>query len=133
MFSLVFKISCAIKNADGSNSPFTIEFSISLEDLQNAIAEKIERHPNVVWLRYKLANNKVKSLTMLIQNNDELQIFIKRIRILLIPQRLASGKCSKHVSTKNTMVCFKDGIVVEEKKAKSYNSGKGKKKVQVIN
>jgi len=80
-----------VKNADGSNSPFTIESSISLEDLRNTVAEKIGRHPNIVRLQYKLANDKVKALTTSIQNNDELQIFIERMRILLVPQRWLVG------------------------------------------
>ncbi len=121
-----------MRNADSSNSPFTIKSSISLEDLRNTVAEKIGRHPNIVQLQYKLANDKVKAPTTSIQNNDELQIFIERMRILLVPQCLASGKCSKCVPTKNTMVCFKDvAVPVEGKKAES--DGKGKKKVQVIN
>ncbi|KAM6493430.1 hypothetical protein JOM56_011564 [Amanita muscaria] len=117
----VFKIPSAVKNTDGGNSPFTIESSISLEDLRNTVAEKIGRHPNVVRLQYKLANDKVKAPTMSIQN--------ERMRILLVPQRLASGKFSKHVPTKNTMVCFEDAAVVEGKKAETQSSnGKGKKK-----
>ena len=120
-----------MKNPDGSNSPFTIESSISLEDLRNTVAEKIGRHPNIVRLQYKLANDKVKAPTTSIQNNDELRIFIDRMRVLLVPQHLASGKCSKRVPTKNTMVCFKDvAVPVEGKKAES--DGKGKKKVRVV-
>lgn len=131
--STVFKIPSAVKNADGSNSPFTIESSISLEDLRNTVAEKIGRHPNVVRLQYKLANDKVKAPTTSIQSNDELHIFMERMRTLLVPQRLASGKCSKRAPTKNTMVCFEDAAVVEGKKAESSNGGKGKKKVRVTN
>ena len=121
-----------MKNADGSNSPFTIESSISLEDLRNVVAEKIGRHPNVVRLQYKLASDKVKAPTTSIQNNDELQIFMERMRILLVPQRLASGRYSKRVPTKNTMVCFEDAAVAEGKKAESADV-KGKKKVRVVN
>jgi hypothetical protein len=122
-----------VKNADGGNSPFTIESSISFENLRNTVAEKIGRHPNVVRLQYKLANDKVKAPTTSIQNNDELQIFMERMRILLVPQRLASGKFSKRVPTKNTMVCFEDAAVVEGKKVESSDASKGKKKVQVVN
>jgi hypothetical protein len=117
-----------VKNADGSNSPFTIESSISLEDLRNAVAEKIGRHPNVVRLQYKLANDKVKAPTTSIQNDDELQIFMERMRALLVPQRLVSGKYSQRAPPKNTMVCFDDAALVEGKKAES-SDGKGKKKV----
>ena len=53
------------------------------------------------------------------------------MRVLLVPQHLASGKCSKRVPTKNTMVCFEDvAVPVEGKKAES--DGKGKKKVRVV-
>ena len=57
------------------------------------------------------------------------------MRILLVPQRLASGKCSKRAPTKNILVCFEDAAaaVVEGKKAESSDGkgSKGKKKVQV--
>ena len=58
---LVFKIPSLAKSTDGSNSPFVIESSITLEELRNTIAERLGRHPNVIQLRYKLANDKVKA------------------------------------------------------------------------
>ena len=103
----VFRISAAVKKPDGSNVPFIIRSSISYEDLRNTVAEKLGRHPNVVQLRYKL-DDKPKTSTTSIQSSDELEIFEQTMRLLLVPQRLASGKISSR-KAKIVMVFFEDG------------------------
>ncbi|KAK2463990.1 hypothetical protein APHAL10511_004041 [Amanita phalloides] len=121
----VFKIPSAVKNPDGSNSPFTIESSISLEDLHNDVAEKLGRHPRVIQLWYKLTSNKAKAPATSIQSDEELEIFMDQMRVHLVPPRLANGKCSKR-APKNITICFEDAAAVEGKKAES-SDGKGKK------
>ncbi len=117
-----------MKNPDGSYSPFSLESSISLLDLRNVIAERFDRHPRIVQLRYKLSNDKAKAPTTLIQNEDELQIFVERMRSLLVPQRLANGRVSKR-APKNIIVYFEDPTA--EGKTADCSDGKGKKKASV--
>ncbi|KIL68988.1 hypothetical protein M378DRAFT_8402 [Amanita muscaria Koide BX008] len=120
-----FKIPAAVKNSDGSYSPFGLESSISLSDLRNVIAERFDRHPRIIQLRYKLSNDKAKAPTTSIQNEDELQIFIEWMRALLVPQRLANGKVSKR-APKNITVYFEDPTA--EGKTADHSDGKRKKK-----
>lgn len=103
----VFRISAAVKKPGGSNVPFIIRSSISYEDLRNTVAEKLGRHPNIVQLRYKL-DDKPKTSTTSIQSSDELEIFEQTMRLLLVPQRLASGKLSGR-KPKIVTVFFEDG------------------------
>jgi len=127
---LVFKIPSLAKSTDGSNSPFVIESSITLKELCNTIAERLGRHPNVIQLRYKLANDKVKAPATSIRNENELEFFVERMRNLLVPQRLSNGKKSKRAPAKNSTVCFEDVAVVEAQgKMAEGSNGKGKKKV----
>ena len=89
-----------MKKADGTNSPFTISSSISLEELCNTIADKLGRHdPSIVQLQYKLANDKAKALATSICDDDELQIFVEKMRALLAPPLLANGETIQACST----------------------------------
>jgi hypothetical protein len=118
-----------MKNFDGSYSLFSLESSISLEDLHNIIAERLDRHPRIVQLRYKLSNDKAKAPSTSIQNEDELQIFVERMRALLVPQRLTNGKGAKRAH-KNITVCFEDPTA-EAKTADHSDSSKRRKKGSV--
>lgn len=118
-----------MKNSDGSYSPFSLKSSISLSDLRNVIAERFDRHPRIVQLRYKLSNDKAKAPSTSIQNEDELEIFVDRMRALLVPQRLTNGKVSKR-APKNITVYFEDPTA-EGKTSADRSDGKGKKKVSV--
>ena len=108
-----------MKKADGANSPFTISSSISLEELCNTIADKLGRHdPSIVQLQYKLANDKAKALATSICDDDELQIFVEKMRALLAPPLLANGE--------TIQACFKD-TMMEAKMMENLGS-KGKTK-----
>lgn len=118
-------IPSAAKNPDGSNSPFTIKSSVSLEDLRDNVAERLGRHPRIVQLQYKLSSDKVKAPATSIRNNEELQFFMDKMRAHLVPPLLTNGKRSKR-APKNITVYFEDAAAVEGKKSES-DSGKGKK------
>ena len=75
------------------------------EELCDIVSDKLQRHPNIVQLCYKLDTDKVKTPTTSIQSNDELQIFKDRMRLLLVPKRLADGSISKRALK---AVCFED-------------------------
>ena len=116
-----------MKKADGTNSPFTISSSISLEELCNTIADKLGRHdPSIVQLQYKLANDKAKALATSICDDDELQIFVENMWALLAPPLLANGKPSKHAPPKNCTACF--NVTMMEAKMMENLGSKGKTK-----
>ena len=52
-------------------------------------------YTNVLQLQYKLSNDKVKAPVTSIQDDKELEMFITRMRELIVPQCLANGKLSK--------------------------------------
>jgi hypothetical protein len=118
-----------VKKPDGSNIPFIIKSSISYEDLRNTVAEKLGRHPNVVQLHYKL-DDKPKTSTTSIQSTDELEIFEQTMRLLLVPQRLASGKISSR-KPKIITVFFEDGAD-DRASAPEGSAGVGKRKASPI-
>ncbi|KAI9459950.1 hypothetical protein F5148DRAFT_1287026 [Russula earlei] len=121
----VFKIPCAMRKLDGSYSPFSINSTTTLNDLCDAVGEKLGQHPNILQLQYKLSKDKVKAPATSIEDNIELEIFLVRMRALIVPPCLANGMLSKCGPLKNLMVCFKDGTMEEKKTGKM--DGKGKK------
>ncbi|KAI9451136.1 hypothetical protein F5148DRAFT_1152556 [Russula earlei] len=120
-----FKIPCAMRKSDGSYSPFAINSTTTLHDLHDAVGEKLGQHPNTLQLQYKLSNDKVKAPATSIEDESELEIFIMKMRALIVPLCLATGKLSKRGPPKNLMVCFEDGMMEEKKTGNA--DGKGKK------
>jgi hypothetical protein len=90
-----FKIPCAMRKANGSYSPFSINSTTTLKDLQDDVGGKLGQHPNVMQLQYKLSSDKVNAPATSIQDDKELEIFTMRMRALIVPQCLANGKLSK--------------------------------------
>ena len=126
---VVFKIPFAVKKADGANSPFTISSSISLEELCNTIADKLGRHDaSIIQLQYKLSYDKAKALATSICDNNELQIFIKKMRALLVPPLLANEKPSKCAPPKNCTAYFEDATM----EAKMMENSGGKRKTKEV-
>ena len=119
-----------MKNLDGTNSPFIVPSSVTFEELHESISEKLQRHPNIVKLCYKLDTDKVKASTTLIQSEDKLQMFKDRMRLLLVPQHLANGSISKRM-LKAVAACFEDAAD-DRAKAGGPDSGKGKQVCNVI-
>ena len=99
-----------MRNANGTNSPFTISSSTSLEELCNIVADKLGRCDKSIQLWYKLASDKAKAPATSICNDNELQIFVEKMRTL-VPPLLANGKPSKHTPPKNCTVCFEDAMM----------------------
>jgi hypothetical protein len=120
-----FKIPCAVRKANNSYSPFSIDSITTLKDLRDAVGEKLGQHPNVLQLQYKLSSDKVKAPATSIEDDKELKFFVTRMRALIVPPRLANGKLSKRGPPKNLMVCFEDGAMDKQKVGNS--DGKGKK------
>ncbi|KAI9458965.1 hypothetical protein F5148DRAFT_1287268 [Russula earlei] len=106
-------------------SPFAIDSTTTLHNLHDAVGEKLGRHPNALQLQCKLSNDKVKAPATSIEDESEFEIFIMKMRALIVPPRPATGKLSKRGPPKNLMVCFEDGKM-EEKKTGNMD-GKGKK------
>lgn len=77
------------------------------DDLRNLVAEKLGRHPTLVRLRYRLDSDKAKTAATSIQTESEFKIFKDRMRDLIVPPYLASGKPSTR-PMKKVVVCFED-------------------------
>lgn len=107
---LAFMIQCTVRRPDGSNSPFQVSSDISLDDLRYTVGEKLGCFPAQVLLRYRLDSDKAKAGATSIQTDEELNIFMTRMRDLITPQRLANGKLSTR-QRKNILVILEDGNV----------------------
>jgi hypothetical protein len=71
------------------------------------VAEKLKCFPGLLQLRYRLDTDKPRTSATSIRTEDELEIFRDRMRLLLVPQRLASGNISTRM-LKMVCVCFED-------------------------
>ncbi|KAH7923723.1 hypothetical protein BV22DRAFT_1130419 [Leucogyrophana mollusca] len=118
-----FTIECTAPRPDGSNAPFKISSDITLDALRNVVAEKIERFPAHVRLQYRLDSDKAKTNATSIQNDEELDIFIGRIRALVVPTRLANGKPSTR-AIKAVTVRFEDAGTKDISTTSSAGNGK---------
>jgi hypothetical protein len=105
LFSLAFSIRCATHHANGTYAPFEIQSTASLYQLRLAVAEKLDCFPDNLILGYRLDSDKAKMGSTSIQTENELQMFIERMRPLLVPPRLANGKPSTRIP-KSTIVYF---------------------------
>ena len=125
-----FNISAVVKKRDGSNCPFTVPSSIELTNLKILIAEKLHCFPGLLELRYRLDTDKQKAPATSIQTAEEFTIFKDRMRTLIVPQKLPSGKLSTR-ALKPVTVSFEDRAE-SDIPAPSHNSSHGEKKVCFI-
>ena len=89
------------------NIPFQIQSSITLEDLSETVAEKLNQHARRVQLQYRLESDKAKAAFMSIQLDEELEMFKDHMRLLIMPQLLPSSKISTR-PLKPVLVVFED-------------------------
>jgi hypothetical protein len=105
-----FNISAVVKMRDGSNSPFTVAVtsSTTFDKFRSDVAEKLRCFPGLLELRYRLDTDKQKTAATSIKTVEEFEIFKDRMRSLIVPQRLPSGKLSTRIP-KPVTVSFEDG------------------------
>ncbi|KAF8137587.1 hypothetical protein EV363DRAFT_1446409 [Boletus edulis] len=122
-----FDIQCVVRRPNGTNSPFAIPSRITYDKLRIKVSEKLKCFPGTLRLLYRLDPNNTKHAAMSIQSEEELALFITRMRPMLVPQRLANGKPSTR-PLKNVLVYFEDGGSDDESadppNARSSKSGK---------
>jgi hypothetical protein len=114
-----------VKCADGSNVPIIVSSDILFDGLLNLVAEKLGHFPGLVKLRYWLDSDKPKAGATSIQSPEELQLFKERMRGLIVPQRLTSGRISTR-QLKAVRVFFEDGA----DEGTALTSKQGTKKVR---
>jgi len=122
-----FKIEGAVKRPGTSNfAPFIIPSNISFDALRIAIAERLNCYPGTLQLQYKLLYDGKKSSenSTSIESKEELEIFVDRMRPLIVPQRTNSGKISTRV-LKHVQVCFEDANA-SPSAGDAQSSGSGK-------
>jgi hypothetical protein len=95
------------------------------------VAEKLRHFPGLVRLRYWLDTDKPKAGATSIQSEEELKLFKDRMRGLIVPQKLPSGKISTR-ALKPVRVYFEDAAddnaAIQVPAIKS-----GSKKVSILN
>ena len=123
-----FSISAVVKKRDGSNCPFTVPSSMKFDDLRILIAEKLRCFPGLLELRYRLDTDKQKAAATSIQTPEEFGIFKDRMRSLIVPQRLPSGKLSTR-ALKPVTVSFEDRADSDIPTTSHNSSHHGEKKV----
>ena len=126
--SLAFSIPSAVKSADGSNIPFIVPSDIAYDDLHIMIAEKLRCFPGLLRLRYRLESDKPRTSATSLQSTDEMRFFLERMRGLIVPQRLPSGKISSR-TLKPVCVYFEDAADEKDTSVLNSKSG-GSKKVR---
>ncbi|KIL54154.1 hypothetical protein M378DRAFT_19162 [Amanita muscaria Koide BX008] len=91
-----FVIQCSVVNTEGSNIPFSINSTITLENLRTLIAEKLDQSEDAqaIRLQYRLDSDKAKMAPTSIRSQEELKIFVLKMRHLIVPPLLSSGKIS---------------------------------------
>ena len=88
------------------------------------IAERLRCFPGMLQLCYRLSTDKPKASAISIQSDEQFTIFLSQMRMLVVPQRLASGKISTR-QIKPITVIFEDGS--QDKVVPDSQSGGGKK------
>ncbi|KIK79326.1 hypothetical protein PAXRUDRAFT_16381 [Paxillus rubicundulus Ve08.2h10] len=102
-----FTIQCMAPCPDGSNAPFSISSTTTLNVLHDIVAEKMEQFPALVCLQYHLYSDKAKQALTSIQTTEEFTLFKGCLQSLIIPGRLPSGRMSTH-APKNPVIHFEN-------------------------
>ncbi|KAF8120014.1 hypothetical protein EV363DRAFT_1460284 [Boletus edulis] len=121
-----FTIRCTAPRPDGSYAPFEIKSTIDFDTLRIAIGKKTERFAGLIRPQYRLDCDKAKQSFISVQSDDELEMFIRRMRSLIVPPRLANGKPSTR-APKDPLVQFGDASVGGDSAIQPSNNNKGAK------
>jgi hypothetical protein len=125
-----FSIPSAIKCKDGSYAPVEVTSTITYEPLLKAIAEELNRFPGLIELRYRLEGDKPKVGATTIKSEVQLEHFKQRMRLLIVPQRLANGKISQR-QLKPIRVYFEDAAEdIIERSGKNLQNKSAENKVR---
>lgn len=123
-----------MKSPDGSNIPFIVQSDVTWENLRIIVAEKLRCFPGLLKLRYRLESDRAKAGATSIHSEEELNFFKDRMRALIVPQRLPSGKISTR-ALKPVLVYFEDAneenVTITSNKAASAISCKLKEGMHV--
>jgi hypothetical protein len=86
-----------VKGRDGSYIPFNIESSTTFDNFCILIGQKTNSFPGLLRLQYRLDTDKPKSPWTSIRSEEELKMFISKMRPLIVPAKLANGQKSTRV------------------------------------
>ncbi|KAH0837792.1 hypothetical protein J3R83DRAFT_5975 [Lanmaoa asiatica] len=121
-----FDIKCVVRRSKGSSSLLDISSTITFNELLDAVAKRLKRHPDNVLLRYRLSTMKQKDASINIESDEELAMFISRIRSIIFPPRRKDGKPSAR-PLKEIEVCFEDAGISDADDSQAHDSsGKGR-------
>lgn len=125
---LEFKISAIVQGQNGSNLPFEVQSSLTFDQIRILVAEKLWCFPGLLQLCYHLDTDKRTANATSIQSEDKYELFMDRMRGLIVPQRLPSGRISAQ-ALKPVTVAFEDGANSDNSRqnsAKTSQSGGNK-------
>lgn len=118
-----------MKSINGAHVPFPVNSDISFEQILILISQKLNCFPGLLKLRYRLDSDKARAPAMSIQTEEELEMFMSRMRTLIIPGKLANGKKSTHAK-KAVTVYFEDANT--ENVTRDVSEGTGKSLVNMV-
>ena len=87
--------------------PFTIKSTVSFDALCILIGEKLNSLPGLLQLVYRFDSDKQKTPSTSIRTEQELEMFMSRMRALIVPPALKNGTKSNRVP-KAVTVYFED-------------------------
>jgi hypothetical protein len=112
----VFSIDCISKNLHTSRlKPYTIKSDVTLKELVTVVAEKMNVFAKTLELQYRLiSKDKPSASATDVTTDEELQILIKKLRVLSVPQLLPNGKKSSKSLSPPTVRFEVAGEVLQE-------------------
>jgi hypothetical protein len=104
------------KNTNTSRlKAYTIDSNVSLTELTDLVAKKMNVYAHGLELQYRFINNdKPSAVATDVTTEDELKILIKKLRLLSVPQILPNGKKSSKTLSPPTVRFEIAGEVMEE-------------------
>jgi hypothetical protein len=126
-FILEFIIDCVSKNCHtGRMKPYTISSDVSLTELVSTVASKMDVFAGGLELQYRFIHNDKPSASATdVTTKSELEILIKKLRVLSVPQVLPNGRKSSKALAPPTVRFERAGEELEEQ----VKSTSGNKKV----
>ena len=113
-----------MRSPDGSYTPFNVESTFSFDALRILIAEKLDCYPGMLQLVYRLDNDKQKTPSISIRTEQELVMFMNRMRGLIVPPANKNGTQSNRALRSVTVYFENAADAISREPPSSKNSSK---------
>ncbi|KIK74956.1 hypothetical protein PAXRUDRAFT_788134, partial [Paxillus rubicundulus Ve08.2h10] len=120
-----FTVQCIACQPNGSNAPFEIPSTISLEELRSKVGRKMERFPDLIQLQYHLESDRAWQGAMSVQNDEEPDLFKAKMQAMIVPGHTKTG-CISNCILKNPTIHFIDASMNSSNESLARSKGGGK-------